>query len=274
MDLKFFLIILSSVFLIIILFKQYITMWVLLDNTFVRFFKYLLPLTEIILLIFLENFFLLPSVTVFLLLIYKYNILEDDIFRLYYRIKKKNFYFNFKNLIYIIPISLIIFISISFLNQMFINLYTRFNLEQDTIINTIHKKQTVDYLLLFGVTCIIAPIVEEFTFRVLIYDNWLTKKYRRRIWAALVSSIIFSISHLQIESMIYTLLIGILLCFVYDSLGYISTVILHMLLNLYTFLGLTGIIISKNNFFYIFILILSIALICTVSSKIKEKTLS
>jgi len=105
----------------------------------------------------------------------------------------------------------------------------------------------LNYILLFTTTCITAPIVEEFTFRVLIYDNWFYKYFNKRVTAALISSIIFSISHFNLDASIYTFIVGIILCFIYDIYGYISTMVLHMLFNIYTFFIIYGVKIEEKT---------------------------
>jgi len=243
-------------------------MWVMLDRVNLKALKYILPLTEFGLLIFFDSLFLLPSTITFLILIYRLKIYEDKVFVSYYHIEKKKFSFNLNGILYILILSPLIFLGANAIWKGLYDSFLGFNVNgRSSIGNYFEGKQFIDYLILFGVTCIIAPLVEEFTFRVLIYGNWLTKRLNKRITAVILASLIFAISHLDIRTFIYTFVIGIILSFVYDGLGYLSAVVLHMALNIYSFLGMIGIVIHIYISLTILVTSLSLLIIFVLMSK-------
>lgn len=243
----------GSIFAIIIIgiiFKQYLTFWIVLDRMGLRSLKYILPICEIGLLIFFEDLFLFPSVTFFLILIYNGKIYNDKVYTLYYNIKRRKFAVNRKNIFYAFLLSPILILSVDIIYGEIFKLFQSFNVNITLSgeIITRNCKSFVDYLMIFGVVCIIAPIVEEFTFRVIIYDNWLVKTLNKRIFAVIISSIIFAFSHFNYTIYLYTFITGVILCFVYDILGFLSATIVHMLFNIHAFFGFMGIIIDGKFF--------------------------
>ena len=86
-------------------------------------------------------------------------------------------------------------------------------------------------------TVIAAPIVEEIIFRGLIFDR--LKKGMPTVVAAIISSILFGLAHGQIVWIIYAMILGFVLCYVYSKTGSIRTTIaLHMGYNFTsTFIG-------------------------------------
>lgn len=222
-------------------------MWILLENVNLKMLKYLLPFCEIMLLIFCDELFLFPSVFMFLVLICRFNICEDEIFTKYYIIDKTKFSFKPIYVIHVLMLSPIIFLVIGFLADKSSVLFDNSILNYTIYIESnevFFQKQLIDYIVLFTVTCIIAPVVEEFTFRVLIYRSWLSSFTNKKIIALLISSAIFAFSHFNIATFVYTFLVGIILCFIYDVYGYLSSVTLHILLNAYAFVGVLGIVIN------------------------------
>ena len=263
-----------SLSIIIVMFKQYLIIWITLERVGLKIFKYLVPLSEVFLLLFYDSLFLVPSVTLSLILIYKYNILGDNEFIQYYDIKEDKFNINKKQLLIVFLLSPILFIIVRWtshiINDFFSNkLFISYNMDYlDEIVKKVgnqdsgkkiilnYMKQFIDYMGLFGVTCILAPIVEEFTFRVLLYRSWLKNIFNKRIRAVLVSAIVFSLSHLDLNALVYTFIMGIILCFVYDGFGYIGSVVLHMLFNMYTFFIYYGVKIEEKSIIVLSVLII------------------
>ncbi|WP_427338198.1 CPBP family intramembrane glutamic endopeptidase [Caloranaerobacter sp. DY30410] len=241
-----------TILLIIILLKQYVEMWILLDKFNQKVLKYTLPICEILLLLFYDGLFLFPSVMVFLILIYRYNILDNKTFKTFYPISKLKFNVNINSILQVVFLSPFLF----FIFQAIIS----FNLDSSGN-NLIYQKQFIDYLTFFVLTSIIAPVVEEFTFRVLIYDNWLSSLFNKKIVAVLISSVIFAFTHFDYKTYIYTFVTGVTLCFIYDIYGYLGSVTLHMLFNIYSFLGMSGINIEWKNLFIVSFISLSILVI-------------
>lgn len=265
-----------SVFVILVIIKQYLTIWVFLDEIGLKLFKYILPISEIFLLVFADRLFLVPSVSIFLYLIYKKNILDNKIFLSYCKIDKNKFKLNKKLIILIILLSPAIFFISNDIYIRLLRLTKWINLKSFNVSNTynnLYNKQIIDYLVIFSLICIVTPLIEEFTFRVLIYDNWLAKIFKRKIFAVIISTVVFGLSHFNNKSFIYTVLIGIILCFVYDLFGYLCCVILHMLLNIYTFFILysdTLIEVKITILLSVISIIISIIFILTVMKK-KDK---
>lgn len=77
---------------------------------------------------------------------------------------------------------------------------------------------------------IVIPIAEELMFRGILY-----KRFRERqgfLYSALWSSLLFSLMHSNTTQMIYTLLLGVLLSYLYEKFGSLrAPVVLHVLLN-------------------------------------------
>ncbi|WP_069649797.1 CPBP family intramembrane glutamic endopeptidase [Caloranaerobacter ferrireducens] len=241
-----------TIFLIVILLKQYVEMWIFLDKLNRKLLKYVLPIFEIFLLLFYDGLFLFPSVVVFLILIYRFNILDNRAFKTFYPISKLKFNINIKFILQVVFISPFLFFILQAI--------TSFILDSSGN-NLIYQKQLIDYLTFFILTSIIAPVVEEFTFRVLIYDNWLSDLFNKKIVAVLLSSAIFAFTHFDYKTYIYTFVTGVILCFIYDIYGYLCSVTLHMLFNTYSFLGMLGINIEWKNLFIVSLVSLSILVI-------------
>ncbi|WP_202709881.1 CPBP family intramembrane glutamic endopeptidase [Sporosalibacterium faouarense] len=250
MEISFVLESLISIVLFGIIFKQYSTFWIFLDQLKMKSLKYILPICEIILLIFFENLFLAPSVTLFLILIYKGEFKRDTRYSLYFNISIKKFKIYPDKILHSILITPSLIILVHFINRIIIKIISPIGISMGQNNGTILSSYNnlIDYGIGFGLICIIAPIVEELTFRVMIYDCWLSQKFSKRIFAVIISSIIFTSSHFNGNTILFTFITGIVLCFIYDKLGYISSVIVHIIFNFYAFLGFMGIIIDKKIF--------------------------
>ena len=111
-------------------------------------------------------------------------------------------------------------------------------------------------------TGILGPIIEELIFRGIIY-NELKSKYSN-MKSILIRTIFFAIIHINIIQILYALIIGFILIFVYEKYNNIKApIILHMASNITTTLFLP--LLIKNNLIinygiFIFSLILLIIL--------------
>lgn len=111
-------------------------------------------------------------------------------------------------------------------------------------------------------TGILGPIIEELMFRGIIY-NELKSKYSN-MKSILITTIFFAIIHINIIQILYALIIGFILIFVYEKYNNIKApIILHMASNITTTLFLP--LLIKNNLIinygiFIFNLILLIML--------------
>lgn len=78
--------------------------------------------------------------------------------------------------------------------------------------------------------CIAAPAAEEMIFRGMMYQR--LSEYVDKMTAVVVSSIVFGVYHGNLVQGIYALILGILLCFVFESCGtLLAPVFLHMACN-------------------------------------------
>src|SRR3989344_3208307 len=81
-------------------------------------------------------------------------------------------------------------------------------------------------------TLIGAPVVEEFIFRLLPYQLYLSIG---QFWfLGFVSSILFAVTHISFGKwfMVYSFTLGLLLWALMDAYGYFAVVIIHGLLNI------------------------------------------
>ncbi|HUC20491.1 MAG TPA: type II CAAX endopeptidase family protein [Candidatus Polarisedimenticolaceae bacterium] len=84
---------------------------------------------------------------------------------------------------------------------------------------------------------ILPPLIEETVFRGFIFPAF-AKRYGV-IFGALISSILFAVAHLQLNVSVYTLVLGLLLCFLYVRLGSIIPGIgIHMLNNYIAYMAI------------------------------------
>jgi membrane protease YdiL (CAAX protease family) len=87
------------------------------------------------------------------------------------------------------------------------------------------------YLIMPIYSVIIGPIFEEIVYRKIIYGS-LSNRYN--FWTgAVVSSLIFSIGHLNLERLLAYFLTGLVLCYTYKKTNTITTpILIHATLNL------------------------------------------
>ena len=77
---------------------------------------------------------------------------------------------------------------------------------------------------------IIIPVAEEMMFRGVLYRRY--RETKGFYYAALWSSVFFSVTHLTMIQTVYAFLLGILLCYVYEKYGSVKAAIgLHICLN-------------------------------------------
>ncbi len=113
------------------------------------------------------------------------------------------------------------------------------NQAQDTGFEFGHKGAGL--AISFVATVIVAPILEEVYFRGLILPA-LAKRYGW-LFGVLVSSGLFAVLHMQVNVIIYTFLLGLVLSFFYIRLkSIIPGIFLHMINNLLAFVVLAGLV--------------------------------
>ncbi|MFB6345627.1 MAG: lysostaphin resistance A-like protein [bacterium] len=85
-------------------------------------------------------------------------------------------------------------------------------------------------LLLFGLTCLAAPLIEELFFRGILYRS-LRSIAGPKI-SALAAAFVFSLVHFEFQFFFPLLVLGLLLCLIYEKSGSIKVVItMHFLQN-------------------------------------------
>lgn len=78
--------------------------------------------------------------------------------------------------------------------------------------------------------CIVAPVVEEMIFRGVMYRRLL--EYTDKVTAVIFSAAIFGIYHGNLVQGVYALILGVLLCFVYDFCkSLLAPIFVHMACN-------------------------------------------
>ncbi|HSH31755.1 MAG TPA: type II CAAX endopeptidase family protein [Candidatus Saccharimonadales bacterium] len=91
--------------------------------------------------------------------------------------------------------------------------------------------------LSFIALVLLPPLVEELVFRGFIFPAFATRW--GTTWGAISSSLLFGLAHLQFNVSVYTVVLGLLLCFMYAKLGSIwPGVAFHMLNNYLAFVAL------------------------------------
>ena len=176
--------------------------------------------------IFLSVIFSKISYDIFPFLIVLWNISlisksEKNVFRF----KKFNI---FKALKYGIC-SYIISFSVSFIYIIgLINL--NFKINDQKIINEMLELPMNKFFLMIPIIIILAPVVEEFVFRWVLYDKFL-KKYFGKYGSAILSSLIFALVHFNLKSFAVIMTLGIVNCWIITNKGYWYAVFNHLFFN-------------------------------------------
>ena len=98
-------------------------------------------------------------------------------------------------------------------------------------IQTAQNMYSADFVVQIIVFGFAIPIAEEFMFRGVLYQRY--RETRGFYYAAIWSALFFSVTHTNTVQMIYTFLLGILLCYVYEKFGSMKApIMLHIVLNL------------------------------------------
>ncbi len=103
-------------------------------------------------------------------------------------------------------------------------------------------------------TGFLAPILEEYIFRGLVYNK--LKKFNSKKTAIIITTILFALLHFELSQIIYTLLVGFYLIYIYDKTNNIYLSILtHIIINTSTIL-LMPLIINTNIYIQVGLLII------------------
>lgn len=185
-----------------------------------------------------------------LLIIIITGIIFIPIFYLIYKKYKKN---NKLNINYVIKYILL-----------GILLSTTYNLYISLIID--YKVSKLPILIQIISSGIIGPVIEELLFRGIIYNK--LKEFNNTNKAMIISTIIFSLVHLNIIDIIYTLIVGYILVYIYNKHNNLKyPIILHISLNISVII--LGLIIPIS--YILNIILFSICLLILIVSYIKIK---
>ena len=96
---------------------------------------------------------------------------------------------------------------------------------------SLQNMYSADFVVQIIVFGFVIPIAEEFMFRGVLYQRY--RETRGFYYAAIWSALFFSVTHTNTVQMIYTFLLGILLCYIYEKFGSMKApIMLHVVLNL------------------------------------------
>lgn len=106
----------------------------------------------------------------------------------------------------------------------------KLNLKEQEIVRDLMKVSLDKFLYMVPIMLIFAPIVEEFTFRWIVFEKLL--KPRLGIYlSALISSLMFSVVHFNLRSLPVLMTIGLINCYLIDKKGYWYAVFSHLFFN-------------------------------------------
>ena len=187
-----------------------------------EFFLTLIFILYLIATLFTEN--LMPFIIVVMTLYIenKNRDFNDEDF--YFRKLGKN-----KGKIFLYSIEFKIFIT--FINAAVVVVLQKFNvpIENQEVTKELLQSNWIQTAIYLIMIVIIAPILEEFIFRHLIYSN-LAKKIGV-VFAAIISSLLFTIPHYNIAGSVSFFGVGLFNCYLYDKYGYRASVINHFVFN-------------------------------------------
>lgn len=103
-------------------------------------------------------------------------------------------------------------------------------LESQEIMDMFLRGSWIQIIILSVLTIIIAPILEEFIFRHIIYGG--ISKRIGKIAAAVLSSILFTLLHYNLAGVVAFFAVGVFNCYLYEKFGYRASVINHSVFNL------------------------------------------
>ncbi|MDF2880900.1 MAG: family intrarane metalloprotease [Clostridiaceae bacterium] len=198
---------------------------------------YILIPVYIALSLFTQN--LLPFILVVLIIFYMKKAYSDDLFyrdenSIDYRYQYYRYSFNINSFKILKGLKLTLF---SYLITMLISIveaviYNFFNLvpKNQEVINIMADMPLKKFLLMIPITVLFAPVLEEFIFRWLFFEN-IFKKRVGTFMAVLLSSSIFAIAHFNLKSMPILIWISIYNCYLIEKKGYWYSVFNHCFFN-------------------------------------------
>lgn len=151
----------------------------------------------------------------------------------------EKFQFSITNFITICFMGIIVKYFVSLINFVIILLLNRCNiiLKEQQIVNIFLSSDFLNMILYIIMIVFFAPIVEEFVFRFFLYNRVLKKRFTIYI-SAIISSLIFSVIHYNLQGATAFFLIGIVNCYLYEKNGYWAAVANHFIFNLISVIAL------------------------------------
>lgn len=132
--------------------------------------------------------------------------------------------------------ALVFKVVISLVNKLYVDLlsiYSGLQIEPQEIVKEFASEDWLYKLMLFLMVVIFAPFVEEYIFRYFIYDRLLLPRMPG-FAAAVISSALFTLLHLNISGIPTFFGLGLYCCYVYEKKGYYGAAIAHVVSNLVT----------------------------------------
>jgi membrane protease YdiL (CAAX protease family) len=105
------------------------------------------------------------------------------------------------------------------------------NLKEQEIVLELMNVPLRKFVYMIPILVVFAPIVEEFTFRWLLFE----KIFRPRIGfyaAAILSSVMFALIHFNLRALPVLISIGLINCYLIDKKGYWYAVFNHFVFNM------------------------------------------
>lgn len=186
-----------------------------------RFLFVILFIIYIIATLFTQN--ILPFIVVIITLIF-INKTQDD--RIVYFLRPLG-----ENRSKVILYSFMFKVVISIIDAIFVSALTAMGLklQGQEISNVFLKSSGFSMFLLLIMMVIIAPILEEFVFRHILYRGLGAKI--GKISAAIITSLLFMLLHFNIAGSIAFFGVGLYNCYLYDKYGYRAAVTNHFIFN-------------------------------------------
>lgn len=163
---------------------------------------------------------------------------------------------NFKILTYVVLLAICLAIAYPLLSFLSFAINISNNSIEFTTLNL--SLQTSSFFYYFSVV-FISPILEEFYYRKIIL-NEINKKYNS-FWAILISSILFSLMHMDYVQCQLSFLFGLLAGYLYLKTNKIEiTILLHSIVNLLVIITSSRLIPFNTNYYllgiYIFVILI------------------
>ncbi len=175
---------------------------------------------------------MVPFAGVLILLLRVHAWEEND-----YRIRDTDiWHLGFRDSIFVAAGALVFKVGISLVNKLYVDIlssYSGLQIEPQEIVKEFSSEDMVYKLLLFIMVVICAPFVEEYIFRYFLYDRLLLPRMPG-LAAALISSALFTLLHLNISGIPTFFGLGLYCTYMYERKGFYGAVITHVVSNLVT----------------------------------------